>query len=446
MRNYSILTLCVSAVVLTAVGCKSDETLLKEPTVEITTDSPITIGSNGGAASFTYILENPAEDGEINAASEASWIDIDDTTPEIVVLDVEPNDGKTSRTAEIVLTYTYAGKSIEDKISLEQSGSSSGGNDDEDYDYEFNAEVFYGEYYGERRSVNGTHSFATVLSNLADSEEPGSTTYTFEIFSEAPEDDHYPLPATGIYTYGGPASTDAFTISNTQYTTVNGNGMLEDDLTFVSGTLEFGLNGDKYYFDAVLTDEEGSVHHITYASKVSVIYEDMSQPTGSNRLEKDVHFEARYAEASYKSMDEDKVMHVSMEFAEEDRGDGSYHCNLHLEAYLPYSQSGDITPGTYPVSAEHTSQTISDGAILSAYGVEFPTDTYLDYIYDGNRIAWGAVKSGSMTVSGSNGNYDITFDLTTQEGYSITGTWYGPIEIEDFGCSTLTEDRELDLY
>lgn len=139
MRNYSILTLCVSAVVLTAVGCKSDETLLKEPTVEITTDSPITIGSNGGAASFTYTLENPAEDGEINAASEASWIDIDDTTPEIVVLDVEPNDGKTSRTAEIVLTYTYAGKSIEDKISLEQSGSSSGGNDDEDYDYEFNA-------------------------------------------------------------------------------------------------------------------------------------------------------------------------------------------------------------------------------------------------------------------------------------------------------------------
>lgn len=446
MRNYSILTLCVSAVVLTAVGCKSDETLLKEPTVEITTDSPITIGSNGGAASFTYTLENPAEDGEINAASEASWIDIDDTTPEIVVLDVEPNDGKTSRTAEIVLTYTYAGKSIEDKISLEQSGSSSGGNDDEDYDYEFNAEVFYGEYYGERRSVNGTHSFATVLSNLADSEEPGSTTYTFEIFSEAPEDDHYPLPATGIYTYGGPASTDAFTISNTQYTTVNGNGMLEDDLTFVSGTLEFGLNGDKYYFDAVLTDEEGSVHHITYASKVSVIYEDMSQPTGSNRLEKDVHFEARYAEASYKSMDEDKVMHVSMEFAEEDRGDGSYYCNLHLEAYLPYSQSGDITPGTYPVSAEHTSQTISDGAILSAYGVEYPVDTYLDYIYDDNRIAWGAVKSGSMTVSGSNGNYDITFDLTTQEGYSITGTWYGPIEIEDFGCSTLTEDRELDLY
>ena len=452
MKNNSIfhLLLCTAAAMLSLAGCKPDEPVMA-PELEITNDGDIGIAAEGGTALLTYKITNPAENGIITSDTEeeCDWISSMDyeSTPGVVMIEVEPNTSSESRSVKIILTYTYTDKTIEDGITLVQKGAEK---DEPDPgiqpDYEFEAFVFIGDYYGTRRSNNELHTYTNILSSAEDITAPGATSYQFELYCEAPADGRNPLPDLGTYTCGN--GSEAMTFVSAKYTYINGNGAVERDLTINDGTIEFGQDGKEYFFDATLTDSEGKVHHITYSSSVSIIYGEYSQDPHSIILTKDVDFTAATAEAEYEGF-ENGVMHVSLLF--DDQGETRYQNIMHVEAYMPYNEEGRILPGTYNIASDHSEYTIETGEIVVVYGVEMPYGTYLEYIYydmEGsglNRIAWGAIASGTMTVAENGDEFDIVLDLTTAEGHSITGTWSGPIEVEGFAFTTLTGDKEINL-
>ena len=455
MKNYFIfhLLLCTATAILSLAGCKPDEPVLV-PELEITNDGDIGIAAEGGTALLTYKITNPAENGKITSATEeeCDWISSMDyeSTPGVVMIEVAPNTDKESRSVKIILTYTYTDKTIEDGITLVQKGTEKdepGPDIPEGPDYEFEAFVFTGDYYGTRRSNNELHTYTNILSSAEDITAPGATSYQFELYCEAPADGRNPLPDLGTYTCGN--GSEAMTFVSAKYTYINGNGAVERDLTINDGTIEFGQDGKEYFFDATLTDSEGKVHHITYSSSVSIIYGEYSQDPHSVILTKDVDFMAKSVEATYKGT-ENNVMHVSLLF--DDHGETRYQNIMHVEAYIPYNEEGKILPGTYNISSDHSEYTIETGEIAIVYGIEMPYGTYLEYIYydmEGsglNRIAWGAITKGTMNVAGGdNGTYDITMDFTTAEGHSITGTYEGEINLEGFAFTTLTGDREVIL-
>lgn len=448
-KKLKLLTAIMGAAALLTHSCNKPEvTSLAE--LEITTESPLEVSATGGIATFSYEITNPADNGAISAFadSDCDWISgINTEQANIVAFDVDRNPSEESRRATITLTYTLGNQTIEDSIELIQKGNGINDDDPEEpevFDYEFTASVFAGEYCGTYMTEKGKHAYVTQLSNNQDVSQPETTTYLFGMICSEPEDGRYPYPTTGLYNLYNDGYED-MTFFSAKYIFVNGNGDIESELDIIDGVVEFRKDGDAYVFEAKFTDSEGKRHHVTYSSKVSLVYNFNAQNTNTLALTYDVRFAANSASARYEKLEEGRLAEVSLTFAED--GYEVYNSDMNVTVYFPFDESnGELMTGTYTVSNEIGAFTIKPGYWLEYNGVQLAgKGTYLDFVYDGGRIAVGIVTSGTMTVSGKKGAYDITFDFLTEDGYSLKGTYKGDVNIDRFGLSTLSGDREVDL-
>lgn len=441
MKKITLFILCPAFIIM--CGCTKTQQPItpeqKDPVLVINDpDLTVNIGPKGGLSSFTYSIENPTDDGRIEATSVSEWItSIDYNTSGVIIFEAAPNPTEESRTCEIAVTYTYGqDETVEERMKIVQSPNVETGND-----YEFEAQVFYGIYYGMRHGKNREYSFYTRLSNLPELSQAGSISYEFEMFTTAPEDDNNPLPAEGTYFLGNEGETEISTFT-AKYTEMDGNGNVSKELSFTSGTLVFAKEGDTYSYELTLTDNEGLTHHVTYSSKVSVAYEDMSQTTLT--LEKDLDIEPVKTEAYFQEIAGEDVMHVRLVMYEDEYLNN--HSEVYIEAYMPFDPDGQIAEGTYDITENYSEAfTIENGEIATFAGVQYPVGTYVQYIFSGAQVSWGAIKSGTMTVAGSNGDYDIVCNFVTVENFNVVCNFSGKIEIQEMPVTTLTGDIEVDL-
>ena len=460
-KTLSLMLCCVFVATSIFTSCRQEEKT--NPKLQITTENRLEIESDGGTVSFSYKITDQAADGRISAtvAEECDWISsIDTETPETVTITVEPNDTEFQRKNEIILVYTFGNRTLEESIELIQYGINEDpenpddpDNPSDEFDYEFEAKAFTGEYCGTWLTEPGKHAYVTQLSDNIDITMPNTTKYVFGLICREPEDGKNPLPETGTYTYNG-EGYEYGTFFSAKYTYINGNGDIEEELEIVDGTVDFWQEGNTYGFDVRLIDSEGKKHHVTYSSKVSIDYHDYSQNPKTLSLTRDVRFIATTATASYKGMVGGKLAKIKMSFAENEHE--VYYSTMNIVAYLPFNEcNGELMPGTYNISASQEELTLEPGywikyGDMNLYGdntcLEF---RYYKYNEDtgnaGTGIAYGIVESGSMTVSGQKGAYSISFDFITEDGYSLTGTYSGDVEIDRFAISTLSGDRTVDL-
>ena len=126
---------------------------------------------------------------------------------------------------------------------------------------------------------------------------------------------------------------------------------------------------------------------------------------------------------------------------------------MQVMAYMPFDIDGNISTGTYEVTADYgASMTIAKGYMEideywgdayyfnSYFGVYLTTDSYWP---EENYL----ISDGTMTVSGSAGNYTFEFNFTTDDGTAITGSYKGALEISGIPApySCLTGDYTLNL-
>lgn len=325
------------------------------------------------------------------------------------------------------------------------------------YDYDFNATVLCdAQWFGSRRS-DGNHDLHSYYLVIGDKEleegypQKSSTTYVFDFFGEAPADEYNPQPPTGTYTFSTEKKSGVLYEGSCVYI-VDGNGNYEVDRTFNGGKLDISTyekDGNTYYkYEFDLTDELGKTHHVNYESRF-ISYSDESQ--GSVDLEKDLNFTPKHAKATYRSF-ENGVMEVQLlldTFIRDDEGKLYYEPlpgeEMYMTIYMPYDK--EIANGKYiPTEDYGASFTMQDGEIVEmAGGVRYPIGSYVQYVFGGQKVAWGVVKTGSLEISGEGENRKIVGDFTTDFGFNIKFTYEGEIALSNFPETGLTEDMQLDL-
>ena len=62
--------------------------------------------------------------------------------------------------------------------------------------------------------------------------------------------------------------------------------------------------------------------------------------------------------------------------------------------------------------------------------VLYPSGTWYQVIEAGKATQWASAESGTITVSKNGDDYTVSWDLTSDAGCKVTGSYTGPIEIQ----------------
>lgn len=326
-----------------------------------------------------------------------------------------------------------------------------------DYDYDFEATVLCdANWYGTRRSEgnHNLHNYYIVLGDRALDEEgqpaAGGTYYALDIFGDAPADERAPQPPTGKYQFAGEPGNNVL-YNDIKVYILDGNGNYEVDRGFTAGTLDITTDetdGNTYYtYNAVLTDNTGRNHHVHYRSRF-IEYRDLSQ--GSMNLEKDIDFKGINAYAKYRETN-DGVMQLYLDVTDMPLDDdGNYMFNplparqMIMELYMPLDDK--LANGVYTATNDYGNAfTMQTGEIVNMYGVQYAAGSYLQYIFEGQQVAWGCVNSGTLTISGEGNHKTITGDFVTDYGFTVKFSFDGDIPVSKMPPTGFTENKELDF-
>ena len=320
-----------------------------------------------------------------------------------------------------------------------------------EYDYDVVMTEFSAYYYDDF-GLNGEINYYTWLSDIPFSDDGytqvGGNYYLFDIFA-APGSGHA-IPA-GTYTLGEYGATDAgtFTSDYSKYLYQgDGETIASVEAYFTEGVLEVSVEGDVYTMEAVLTDESGKTHHVTYTGPAVVEVEPEPEPEPEIPvIEEPVDMEASFGQAFYYN-DAGDVMGVTFQFTDMDVVDGYVvppGTLLTVEAYMPYNEDGKLALGTYEVNDTNEEYSVASGWGLWGYNF----GTYAVNFADEENYAIGYITSGTMEIGGSRDfdQYTITCTFQTSENVSIECSWSGNMVVSGMPgpASTLEGDYTLNL-
>ena len=113
-----------------------------------------------------------------------------------------------------------------------------------------------------------------------------------------------------------------------------------------------------------------------------------------------------------------------------------------------FDNDGILIPGTFTITNDENASdyTFLAGGCINFMNAPFPVYTNIKYYYDpanSAAIQVGLAKSGTVEIEKDGDNYTLTYDLTTDKGKKLTGSYTGPIVVE--GAPKVVEKNEWDL-
>lgn len=113
-----------------------------------------------------------------------------------------------------------------------------------------------------------------------------------------------------------------------------------------------------------------------------------------------------------------------------------------------FDNDGNLIPGTFTITGEEDASdyTFLAGDCINFMNAPFPTSTNFCYYYDpanSEAIQVGLAQSGTVEIEKQGDNYTLTYDLTTDKGRKLTGSYTGPIVVQD--APKVIEKNEWDL-
>ena len=113
-----------------------------------------------------------------------------------------------------------------------------------------------------------------------------------------------------------------------------------------------------------------------------------------------------------------------------------------------FDNDGNLVPGTFTITNDENASdyTFLAGECINFMNAPFPVYTNIKYYYDpanSAAIQVGLAKSGTVEIEKDGDNYTLTYDLTTDKGKKMTGSYTGPIVVE--GAPKVVEKNEWDL-
>lgn len=238
-----------------------------EPVLTLLSDEEVVFARGGGNTVVSYSIENGWADGEISAESTVDWLSFDTSVQGSVTVIALENAEEEERTAVVTVTYTYGDTQTQSfEVSVTQSV----------YDYELNATILSGSYFGDDYSaVDGEMIYALFIQDTPQYWIAGHNYYYIGLKAGEPGDMGAIAPPVGTYTASQSEGYDAngmFKIMKNgsgNYMTcgyVNGSTRRQ----FNSGEITVSKVGVDYMLEGVLVDIYGDTHHFTYTGPISL--------------------------------------------------------------------------------------------------------------------------------------------------------------------------------
>lgn len=398
-----------------------------EPTLTITSDTLYNIGAEGGEFEITYTIENPTEDGIIETSVNQNWISIPNTEENgLISFSVAENSSTESRTAVITVTYLEISKSIQ----VTQEGTAANGNE---YDVEYDAQMMWGVYYGDRYEINSANYWIVFsFDGLDDMGNiyPNCEYYRVDLYGPVATDPSNIVVADGIYSFDTTNSMDQFTMTaeNSAYITTDA----ERNPTIVPfETAQLTVNGNQMILTATINGEK---HKVTFDGDYT--FEDLSPKDYGSTLKDDLVADLSNHQAFVSSYGDYWGCGYCNWWIEilpdnEDQSGDSFIFDFHTDSLTPtedisgrYNSCG-FTAGD-PTKPNFGPDSFVPGMVISAEGHLMGT-LYLEYT-SGQLTNQAPLVDGYFEVI-DNGNGTHTINIETYDDSplknKITATWTG---------------------
>lgn len=239
-----------------------------EPVLTLLSDEEVVFARGGGNTVVSYSIENGWADGEISAESTVDWLSFDTSVQGSVTVIALENAEEEERTAVVTVTYTYGDTQTQSfEVSVTQSV----------YDYELNATIISGQYFGDDYSnVAGEMIYALFFQDTEDYWVSGHNYYYLGLKAGEPSDMNAIAPPVGTYTALMSEGYDAdgeFKImkngSGPYMTCGYVNGATRKGM--IAGEITVSYDGTNYTIEGTLTSTDQAVHHISYTGPISLV-------------------------------------------------------------------------------------------------------------------------------------------------------------------------------
>ena len=248
----------VALVTLAFTACNNEPT--NEFSATIKPESTLVeFGKSGGEKTVKFAIINPVG-GSVTTEDNADWIEavVEFNSELIITAEANPGD---AREAKVTLKYSSA-KSVD--IVVKQRSGLTG-----DYDVEYVAEHFEGQYYGNKESTN--YNYFVILSDfgltLGGQPKSDGTYYFFDFYSKVAGDEEYPVLPNGTYTFDKRDTFADATFSDiSSWYVVYENGKVKTSKSYKSATVTVADNK----FEAIIEMTDGEIHKVSYEGDLYV--------------------------------------------------------------------------------------------------------------------------------------------------------------------------------
>ncbi|MGM9742072.1 MAG: BACON domain-containing protein [Candidatus Cryptobacteroides sp.] len=400
------------------------------PEFTLASDEDYSISSASKQIEVSYSIDSPAEGAEIQFECEADWIKATDITETGAILNIEANTDENGRRAEAVFKYVWEDDEIEQVINIDQASGL--------IEYN-NMPMVCGWYYGKVQKEDGSYSTKNAYEFYITNKGFGSDGYSLPdgayfhliIYTENEPDDWYaPFPEAGEYIYVPNADEyngKAFT-SAQGYIKNDETAMSEDMGAYDSGKVTIEKLAQGYKIKLSVTFKDGRKATAIYRGNPIIVNESATLPLYENDVVLNpLSCTAKWYNPAYGGNN------FWFTFYQTENDGRVYKFQLYIVPLLEEISNHVIT-GTFPVRAEGESLApfkAERGEVSTAMGT-FAKGTFVETWLesDPSHPYYLLVTGGSVRVGGSYNNYEITFDFTTDNGKTITGSYNGPVRFE----------------
>ena len=301
----------------------------------------------------------------------------------------------------------------------------------QEYDITLEASQVMATYYGTQFSNSGEENYYVILSDLGLDADGYALAnghyYIIDLFSDAAPNDlnNITIPE-GTYTIGGYAETTAGTFTSDYSRYQDTSETSGYSAYFTDGTVTVSYSGSNLVVDAVLVDELGSTHHVTYNGPCDVL-----DDTSLGGDYEDITFTADDCYADYYGTQfsvggEQNYYVILSDLGFDAEGyaqiGGHYYTLDFFSDVAPSDMSNIVMPeGTYTLGASGSTDA---GTFTSDYSDY--TD-YTDYV----EMMQYPFAAGEVVVSHEGNNTVFECVIVDVVGRTHTVTYNGPCFIGD---------------
>lgn len=264
-------------------ACETNETP-QEPvdtttTLEVFTETPMTIAYQGGKSMVTFEIKNPIEGQRVLAYSSSFWVKDVVASDGVISFVTDRNTSAYRREGVLVIKYG----DIEKYVGLIQEFRPEG-----EYDYDMEATIFGGEYLGNRGEDNYNYYVQLGTGEIDEfNDEADAVYYYFDIYAKDRGGDHPILP-NGTYNLdrNNTCKVGTFAYADSKAHFNDGAGQPETTFEMVSGSVTVTDNK----FEAIVTMSDGTMHRIVYEGELYVP-SVVESPAYGSKLTEDFTFD-----------------------------------------------------------------------------------------------------------------------------------------------------------